>query len=91
MPPEPELGSADTIDDGHPGNVAVVAAYLATSGCPLRGLVLLAHGRTVRVLAPWTPLDVIASDDVWTIDRLKASLDPLAALRFTTLGDLFPG
>ena len=68
-----------------------MVAYLATSGCPLRGLVLLAHGRTVRVLAPWTPLDVIASDDVWTFDGLKASLDPLAALRFTTLGDLFPG
>jgi len=89
--PEPELGSADAIDDGHPGNVARVVAYLATAGCPLRGLVLLAHGRTVRALAPWTPLDVIASDDVWTFDGLKASLDPLADLHFTTLGDLFPG
>ena len=70
--PEPELGSADTIDDGHPGNVARVVAYLATSGCPLRGLVLLAHGRTVRVLAPWTPLDVVASDDVWTFDAAQS-------------------
>jgi NAD(P)-dependent dehydrogenase (short-subunit alcohol dehydrogenase family) len=79
------------VDDGHPGNVALVAAYLATASCPLRGLVLLAHGRRVQVLQPWTPMEPIESESVWSIDALRQRLDPLAGLRFTALSDLFPG
>ncbi len=78
------------VDDGHPANVAIVAAYLANASCPLRGLVLLTRGRRVQVLAPWSPLENIENESVWSIGELRERLDPLAALRFTTLSDLFP-
>jgi hypothetical protein len=78
------------VDDGHPANVAIVAAYLASESCPLRGLVLLSRGRRVQVLAPWSPLENIESESVWSIAALRERLDPLADLRFATLSDVFP-
>jgi NAD(P)-dependent dehydrogenase (short-subunit alcohol dehydrogenase family) len=78
------------IDDGHPANVAAVVGYLATATCPLRGLVLLTRGRQVRAMQPWTPLEPIDNEGVWTFDDLRLRLDPLAELRFTTLDDVFP-
>jgi NAD(P)-dependent dehydrogenase (short-subunit alcohol dehydrogenase family) len=78
------------IDDGHPANVAAVVAYLATESCPLKGLVLLSHGRSVRLLAPWTPVDLHTTEQPWTFASLKEELDPLAGTTFTTLADLFP-
>jgi NAD(P)-dependent dehydrogenase (short-subunit alcohol dehydrogenase family) len=78
------------IDDGHPANVAAVVAYLATATCPLRGLVMITRGRRVQVMQPWTPIETIDNDDVWTFADLRRQLDPLAGLRFTTLADIFP-
>ena len=78
------------IDDGHPANVAAVVAYLATATCPLRGLVMITRGRRVQVMQPWTPIETIDNDEVWTFDDLRRQLDPLADLRFTTLADIFP-
>jgi NAD(P)-dependent dehydrogenase (short-subunit alcohol dehydrogenase family) len=78
------------IDDGHPANIAAVVAYLASSTCPLHGKVFIARGRRVHLMQPWTPSHTVDNDGVWTFADLHERLDPLADVRFTTLGDVFP-
>jgi len=86
--PDPAPGQ-EGFDDGDPANVSPLVAYLATATCPMRGQVWFAHGRTVRLMQPWTMLDPIRSEGRWTIAGLRDALAPQAELRFPTVAEVF--
>jgi NAD(P)-dependent dehydrogenase (short-subunit alcohol dehydrogenase family) len=85
----PVAAPADEFDDGDPANVSPIVAYLATATCPMRGQVWFTHGRTVRLMQPWTMLDPIRAEGRWTIDGLRQALAPHAHTRFPTVAEVF--
>jgi NAD(P)-dependent dehydrogenase (short-subunit alcohol dehydrogenase family) len=86
---QPIVADGEGFDEGDPANVSPLVAYLATETCPLRGQVWFAHGRTVRLMQPWTLRDEIRADGRWTIAGLRAALADYADTRFPTVTEVF--
>ena len=53
-----------------PANVAPFVAYLATDDCPIHGRVFFVMGGDVFLFQPFTIVDQISKDGLWTIDEL---------------------
>lgn len=62
-----------------PANVAPLAAYLSTEGCPFSGATFFVQGGTVRLYEPWSLADGIECEDRWTVDALAAALAKLVS------------
>lgn len=61
---------ATRFDPLHPAAIAPVAAYLASSGCPLTGQVLSVRGGTVAVNHGWSLGGHIHKDGLWSVAEL---------------------
>jgi NAD(P)-dependent dehydrogenase (short-subunit alcohol dehydrogenase family) len=62
----PETG----FDPMDPGNISPMVAYLATQDCPIGGKVFFVVGGTVQLFQPYTVVDTIKTDGVWSVDEL---------------------
>jgi NAD(P)-dependent dehydrogenase (short-subunit alcohol dehydrogenase family) len=62
----PETG----FDPMDPGNISPMVAYLATQDCPIGGKVFFVFGGTVQLFQPYTVVDTIKTDGVWSVDEL---------------------
>jgi NAD(P)-dependent dehydrogenase (short-subunit alcohol dehydrogenase family) len=68
----------EAYDPWHPIHQAVVAAYLASSDCPLTGQVLTVRGSTVTVTNNWSLGEYVSKDNAgWTVDELACTLNKL--------------
>ncbi len=62
-----------------PANVAPLAGYLATGGCPFNGATFFVRGGEVRLFDPWRLADGIERDHRWDIAGLEVELAKFAA------------
>jgi hypothetical protein len=74
MSQEPPTGRFDPL---HPAASAPVAAYLASSACPLTGQVLSVRGGTVAVNHGWTLGAHVHKDGLWSVDELAEKVKEL--------------
>jgi len=69
-----ETGAFDVWD---PANVSPLVAYLATADCPFNGQTFFVQGGAVRIVQSWAFGQSVEQNDRWTVEGLKAALDPL--------------
>jgi NAD(P)-dependent dehydrogenase (short-subunit alcohol dehydrogenase family) len=69
-----ETGAFDVWD---PANVSPLVAYLATADCPFNGQTFFVQGGAVRIVKSWEFGQSVEQNDRWTVEGLKAALDPL--------------
>ncbi|GAA2405688.1 SDR family oxidoreductase [Nonomuraea africana] len=74
MSAEPSPGRFDPL---HPSTSAPIAAYLATSTCPLTGQVLSVRGGSVAVNHGWSRGATIDKDGLWTVAELAEQVPGL--------------
>jgi NAD(P)-dependent dehydrogenase (short-subunit alcohol dehydrogenase family) len=65
-----------------PANVAPFVAYLATEDCPIHGRVFLVSGGTVRLFQPFSVIDAIEKDGLWSVEELKTDAARFADVPF---------
>ncbi|MER5426209.1 SDR family NAD(P)-dependent oxidoreductase [Streptosporangium roseum] len=68
---------ASRFDPLHPAASAPVAAYLASSACPLTGQVLSVRGSTVAVNQGWSLGGHISQDGPWSVEELAEKVKEL--------------
>ena len=66
-----------TFDSWDPANVAPLAAYLATEGCPVTGRVYFIQGGQIRLFQPWTMTTTLERPERWTVADLQAEMHRL--------------
>jgi len=69
-----ETGAFDVWD---PANISPLVAYLATADCPFNGQTFFVQGGAVRIVKSWEFGQSVEQNDRWTVEGLKAALDPL--------------
>ncbi|WP_278247247.1 SDR family oxidoreductase [Thermostaphylospora chromogena] len=74
MSQEPPPGRFDPL---HPAASAPVAAYLASSACPLTGQVLSVRGGTVTAARGWSLGGRIHKDGLWSVQELTERMKDL--------------
>jgi NAD(P)-dependent dehydrogenase (short-subunit alcohol dehydrogenase family) len=70
-------------DAMHPGNVSPFVAYLATADCPIKGRVFFVMGGSVHLFQPFAIVDVITSEDRWTVAELETAAAHFADVEFS--------
>jgi NAD(P)-dependent dehydrogenase (short-subunit alcohol dehydrogenase family) len=90
------VGAEQSPDDEwtpmHPGNISPFVAYLSTESCPIHGRVFLVFGGNVFLFKPFSIVDQISKEGLWTVEELQKQAakfqeieldvgDPFAALR----------
>ncbi|SFL22382.1 NAD(P)-dependent dehydrogenase, short-chain alcohol dehydrogenase family [Streptosporangium canum] len=68
---------ASRFDPLHPAASAPVAAYLASSACPLTGQVLSVRGGTVAVNQGWSLGGHVHKDGLWNVEELAQKVKEL--------------
>ena len=69
---------AGQFDPRDPIRIAPVAAYLATTDCPMTGQFLAVRGGTVTLLRNWSRDGTVQRDDQpWTVSELESALGAL--------------
>ena len=58
-----------------PDNISPLVAYLATTGCPIKGKVFFVYGGGVALMQPWHVSDTIQIDRKWTVAELAEAAD----------------
>ena len=79
-------GSATTTDEWSPiapTNIAPFVAYLATEDCPIHGRIFLVSGGTVHLFQPFSIIDAIAKDGLWSVAELRSEAARFADVPFT--------
>ena len=66
-----------------PANIAPFVAYLATEDCPIHGRIFLVSGGTVHLFQPFSIIDAIEKDGLWSVGELKAEAARFADVPFT--------
>jgi NAD(P)-dependent dehydrogenase (short-subunit alcohol dehydrogenase family) len=69
-------------DPQDPANISPFVAYLATEGCRIAGKVFFVRGGEVHLFQPWTIVDAVTKDGMWTLDELAAEADRFADVEF---------
>ncbi|PRY01671.1 SDR family NAD(P)-dependent oxidoreductase [Allonocardiopsis opalescens] len=69
--------AAEGFDPYDPANIAPLAAYLVSAGCPLTGQVFSAFGGTVTSLRPWEPGETAAAEGRWTVEGVAGAVRAL--------------
>ena len=82
LSPEEPGTSADGWSPIAPANIAPFVAYLATEDCPIHGRVFLVSGGTVRLLQPFSVIDTIEKDGLWSVEELRTEAARLADVPF---------
>ncbi|HXN61198.1 MAG TPA: SDR family oxidoreductase [Acidimicrobiales bacterium] len=65
-----------------PENIAPFVAYLATEDCPIHGRIFLVAGGTVRLFQPFSIIDAIEKEGLWSVGELKAEAARFADVPF---------
>ncbi len=65
-----------------PDNIAPFVTYLATEDCPIHGRIFLVAGGTVRLFQPFSIIDSIEKEGLWTVGELKAQAAHFADVPF---------
>ncbi len=65
-----------------PENIAPFVAYLATEDCPIHGRIFLVAGGTVRLFQPFSIIDTIEKEGLWSVGELKAEAARFADVPF---------
>ena len=65
-----------------PANIAPFVAYLATEDCPIHGRVFLVSGGTVRLFQPFSVIDAIEKDGLWSVEELRTEAARFADVPF---------
>jgi NAD(P)-dependent dehydrogenase (short-subunit alcohol dehydrogenase family) len=65
-----------------PENIAPFVAYLATEDCPIHGRIFLVAGGTVRLFQPFSIIDAIEKEGLWSVSELKAEAARFADVPF---------
>ena len=63
------------VDPFHPANISPLVAYLSTADCPITGQVYAVQGGSIQRLQGWTALDLVETDDPWTIDAVRDGIE----------------
>jgi NAD(P)-dependent dehydrogenase (short-subunit alcohol dehydrogenase family) len=73
-------------DDGwtpmHPANVSPFVAYLASESCPIHGRVFFVHGGDVYLFKPFSIVDRIGKEGLWTVEELQKEAARFADVKF---------
>ena len=73
-----ETPAPETYDQWHPIHQAVVAAYLASSDCPLTGQVLTVRGSNVTLTNNWSLGKHVSKENAgWTVEELAHAMSKL--------------
>ena len=72
----------DAWDPRDPANVSPWVAYLASESCRITGKIFFVRGGNVSLFQPYTAIDHVAKDGMWTIDELAAAADHWADVEF---------
>ena len=65
-----------------PENIAPFVAYLATEDCPIHGRIFLVAGGTVRLFQPFSIIDAIEKEGLWSVGELRAEAARFADVPF---------
>ena len=65
-----------------PENIAPFVAYLATEDCPIHGRIFLVAGGSVRLFQPFSIIDAIEKEGLWSVGELKAEAARFADVPF---------
>jgi NAD(P)-dependent dehydrogenase (short-subunit alcohol dehydrogenase family) len=65
-----------------PDNIAPFVAYLATEDCPIHGRIFLVAGGTVRLFQPFSIIDSIEKEGLWSVGELRTEAARLADVPF---------
>jgi NAD(P)-dependent dehydrogenase (short-subunit alcohol dehydrogenase family) len=82
LAPERPEEAAGTWSPVTPDNIAPFVAYLATEDCPIHGRIFLVAGGTVRLFQPFSIIDSIEKEGLWSIGELRAQAARLADVPF---------
>ncbi|WP_037360598.1 SDR family oxidoreductase [Amycolatopsis orientalis] len=63
------------VDAFHPANISPLVAYLATEKCPITGRVYAVQGGSVQRLTGWSVDRTAETEDAWTIDGIRDSVE----------------
>ncbi len=66
-----------------PANIAPFVAYLATGDCPIHGRIFLVSGGSVRLFQPFSIIDGIEKEGLWSVAELKSEAARFADVSFT--------
>jgi NAD(P)-dependent dehydrogenase (short-subunit alcohol dehydrogenase family) len=66
-----------------PANIAPFVAYLGTEDCPIHGRIFLVSGGSVRLFQPFSIIDAIEKEGLWSVAELKAQAARFADVPFT--------
>jgi NAD(P)-dependent dehydrogenase (short-subunit alcohol dehydrogenase family) len=66
-----------------PENVAPFVAYLGTEDCPIHGRIFLVAGGAVRLFQPFSVIDAIEKEGLWSVTELKEEAARFADVPFT--------
>ena len=70
-PVEPEGVGEEAWSPIGPENVAPFVAYLGTEDCPIHGRIFLVAGGAVRLFQPFSVIDAIEKEGLWSVAELK--------------------
>jgi NAD(P)-dependent dehydrogenase (short-subunit alcohol dehydrogenase family) len=80
--PEPSESPPQGWSQTGPENIAPFVAYLATEDCPIHGRIFLVAGGTVRLFQPFSIIDAIEKEGLWSVSELKAEAARFADVPF---------
>ena len=80
--PETREAPAEDWSPTGPENIAPFVAYLATEDCPIHGRIFLVAGGTVRLFQPFSIIDAIEKEGLWSVSELKAEAARFADVPF---------
>ncbi len=66
-----------------PDNISPFVAYLGTEDCPIHGRIFLVSGGSVRLFQPFSIIDTIEKEGLWSVAELKAAAARFADVPFT--------
>ena len=66
-----------------PANIAPFVAYLGTEDCPIHGRIFLVAGGAVRLFQPFSIIDAIEKEGLWSVAELKDEAARFADVPFT--------
>jgi NAD(P)-dependent dehydrogenase (short-subunit alcohol dehydrogenase family) len=77
-----EAPPEDTWTPMHPGNISPFVAYLSTDGCPVHGRVFYVQGGEVHLFQPFSIVDSIAKEGLWTVEELQKEASRFSEVKF---------
>jgi NAD(P)-dependent dehydrogenase (short-subunit alcohol dehydrogenase family) len=83
LAPEGSRPEADGWSPIAPSNIAPFVAYLATAECPIHGRVFLVSGGSIRLFQPFSIIDSIEREGLWSVAELEQEAARFADVAFT--------